>query len=121
MSWKIYFIFAVVFAADDYTRVTTRKNEASEGLDQLGWHFVRSAPANENMVCSPFSVAGVLHMLAAGSQGRVRQSRLGNFILSKIGSSSTLRNLVPGRNANTNTQIWTWVRVRKVRVKKRRI
>jgi hypothetical protein len=44
-----------------------------------GLHFVQSAD-DENMVCSPISVAGVMHMLAAGSDGETRmQVKLGSF------------------------------------------
>ena len=47
MNLKIFLLFVCVHGALDKV---SRKNEASDGLEQLGWHLVRSAPANENMV-----------------------------------------------------------------------
>merc|ERR1712130_532673 len=50
-----------------------RNKEANIVLQKLGWHLVAQAEGDENLVVSPFTIAGVLHMLAAGSQGDTRQ------------------------------------------------
>ena len=50
MILKIVSIF--VLSATGALDKVSRRNEASEGLQKLGWHLVRSTPADENMVSS---------------------------------------------------------------------
>ena len=65
-------LFLFASAAENYDRKDIREKEARSGLFNLGWHLVKEAPPG-NTVVSPFCVAGVLHMLAAGSVGETRE------------------------------------------------